>query len=193
MSWKKIKQKLIHHLIPVSSFRKFISFHYGWFPYNYVSIKAKISDIRNLVLDGNVYIGDDVTLRCGRGIHIGKNVAIAEGVYMITTNHNYRKSTQLPFDDTSYSYTIDIGSNCWIGAKSIICPGVKLEDGVVVAAGSVVTKSVPKCAVVGGNPAKIIGYRDVATYEKNLKENNVYHMEPQNLIIVNKFKEYMKD
>lgn len=191
MSWKRVKQRLIQ-LIPISSLRKFISFHYGWFPTNYVSIKAKISDIRNLVLDGNVYIGDDVHLRCGRGIHIGKNVAIAEGVYMITTNHSFRNCKKLPFDDKSFSYTIDIGPNCWIGAKSLICPVVKLEEGVVVAAGSVVTKSVPKCAIVGGNPAKIIGYRDIANYENNVLQNNVYHMEPQTLIVIDKFKDYLE-
>ena len=61
---------------------------------------------------------------------------------------------------------VSIGENCWIGARSILCPGVKIDEGAVVGAGSVVVKSVPKCAIVGGNPAKIIGYRDIDLYDR---------------------------
>ena len=86
MSWKRIKERLIR-LIPISSLRRFISYHYGWFPQNYVNIRCDIADIRNLTLDGNVSIGANVILRCGRGIHIGKNTAIAEHVYMTSKGH----------------------------------------------------------------------------------------------------------
>lgn len=113
-----------------------------------------------------MYIRDNVQLRCGRGIHIGKNTRVAEFVYMISTNHNYKSNKQIPFDDTFFTYMIDIGQNCWIGAKAIICPGVKIKEGVIVATGSVVTKFVPKCAIVGGNPAKVIGWRDKEIYEQ---------------------------
>lgn len=191
MSWIKIKQKLIK-LIPVKFLRDYLSWHYGWFPYNNVSIKANISNIKNLKLDGNVYIKDNVQLRCGRGIHIGENTHIAEFVYMISTNHNYNSGKQIPFDDTSYAYTIDIGKNCWIGAKAIICPGVKIEEGAIVATGSVVTKSVPKCSIVGGNPAKIIGWRDIEAYDKCVKQNNIYMSEPQKMIVVEEFKPYLQ-
>ena len=51
-----------------------------------------------------------------------------------------------------------IGSNVFIGARSIITKGVHIGDGVVVGAGSVVTKDVPANVVVAGNPAKIIKY-----------------------------------
>ena len=54
---------------------------------------------------------------------------------------------------------IIIENDVWIGAKSTIMPGVKINSGAVVAAGSVVTKDVPPYAVVGGNPARIIKYR----------------------------------
>lgn len=52
-----------------------------------------------------------------------------------------------------------IGNDVWIGAKSIIMDGVKIGDGAIIAAGSVVAKDVPPFAVVGGAPAKIIKYR----------------------------------
>ena len=54
---------------------------------------------------------------------------------------------------------IIIGNNVWIGANSILVSGVKINDGAIVAAGSVVTKEVPTNAIVAGSPAKIIKYR----------------------------------
>jgi len=54
---------------------------------------------------------------------------------------------------------IHVGNDVWIGAKATVMSGVKINDGAVVAACSVVTKDVPPYAIVGGNPAKIIKYR----------------------------------
>ena len=54
---------------------------------------------------------------------------------------------------------ITVGSDVWIGAKSTIMSGIKINDGAVVGAGSVVTKDVPPFAIVGGNPAQIIKFR----------------------------------
>lgn len=55
--------------------------------------------------------------------------------------------------------TTIIGGDVWIGAKSIVMDGVRIGNGAIVAAGSVVTKDVPPYAVVGGVPAKVIKYR----------------------------------
>lgn len=52
-----------------------------------------------------------------------------------------------------------IGNDVWIGMRSIIMPGVKIGNGVVIGAGAVVTKDIPDYAVVGGVPAKIIRFR----------------------------------
>lgn len=55
--------------------------------------------------------------------------------------------------------SIEIGNDVWIGADTVILPGVKIGDGAVIAAGAVVTKSVPDYAIVGGVPAKVLKYR----------------------------------
>ena len=52
-----------------------------------------------------------------------------------------------------------IGKNVWIGDKVTILPNVKIGDGVVIGANSVVTKDIPPCSVVAGNPAKIIKHQ----------------------------------
>ncbi len=53
-----------------------------------------------------------------------------------------------------------IEDDVWIGANVIILPGVHVKKGAVIGAGSIVTKDVPGYAIVAGNPAKIIRYRD---------------------------------
>lgn len=52
-----------------------------------------------------------------------------------------------------------VGNDVWIGYGALIMPGVSIGNGVIVAAGAVVTKNVPPYAIVGGNPAKIVRYR----------------------------------
>tara|TARA_B110000971_G_scaffold218464_1_gene257318 strand:+ start:10 stop:552 length:543 start_codon:yes stop_codon:yes gene_type:complete len=89
-------------------------------------------------------------------ISIGNNVTVTAEVTILT----HDGSTWL-FNDKNgrrflYKKTV-IKNNVFIGVKSIIMPGVVIEDDVIIAAGSVVTKSVPSGVIVGGNPAKIIG------------------------------------
>ena len=63
-----------------------------------------------------------------------------------------------------------IGDWVYIGTGSQILPGVTIEDHVLVAAGSIVTKSIPAGSIVAGNPAKIIGRLD-DYIQRNLKWN----------------------
>lgn len=63
---------------------------------------------------------------------------------------------------------IKIGSNVYIGNNSLIMPGVSIGNNVIVAAGSVVTKSIPSNSIVGGNPAQIIG--DIDSFKKRMKK-----------------------
>jgi len=80
-----------------------------------------------------------------RGIHIGEGTYIAFDAAILA--HDMTRALKT---DTF------IGRNCFIGARSIILPGVTIGDGSVVGSGSVVTKSVPPASVVAGNPAQII-------------------------------------
>lgn len=80
-----------------------------------------------------------------RGLFVGDGSYIAFGAVLLT--HDMCRSLHSK---------IVIGKNCFIGANSIIMPGVEIGDSVIVAAGSVVTKSVKSNCIVAGNPAKII-------------------------------------
>lgn len=88
-------------------------------------------------------------------ISIGDWVTLSRDVMFI----NHDGSTWLMRDDRGrrqHFRTIEIGSHVFVGARTTIMPGVRIEDRVVVGAGSVVTKSIPTNSVVAGNPARFI-------------------------------------
>ena len=96
-------------------------------------------------------------------ITIGNNVTITGGVIILT----HDGSACLIKDEKGRRYLykkVEIHNNVFIGVNSIIMPGVIINDNVIIAAGSIVTKSIPSGVIVAGNPAKIIG--DYSTYEK---------------------------
>ena len=89
-------------------------------------------------------------------MEIGDRVTITSGVRMLT----HDGATWLVRDEKGRRYhyaRVKIGNDVFIGIDSIIMPGVQIGDNVIVAAGSVVTKSIPSNSIVAGNPAKIIG------------------------------------
>ena len=73
---------------------------------------------------------------------------------MATINHGQKPSER----SDNFPAPIHIGKNVWIGSHATILPGVTIGDNAIVAAGAVVSKDVPKNAVVGGVPAKMIKY-----------------------------------
>jgi len=90
-----------------------------------------------------------------KDIYIGENTAVAYNVTILTSADPNSKWNQLAKIYPPYKKEVRIGSNCWIGANSIILPGISIGDNCVVAAGSVVTKDVPDNVMVAGNPAVI--------------------------------------
>ena len=105
---------------------------------------------------------------CG-DVRIGDNFHSGQECMIITQNHNYL-GEMIPYDNTYICKQTTIGDNVWLGHRVIILPGVTIGEGAIIQAGAVVTSSVPKCAIVGGNPAKVFKYRDIAQYEKLKKE-----------------------
>lgn len=106
----------------------------------------------------NCNICDNITTTEGFLITLGDNVTLAGGVLFVT--HDNSISKMIP-DTTDLFGRINIGDNCFIGNRAIIMYGVTLAEGIVVAAGSVVTRSfdTPR-VIVAGNPARIIGNCD---------------------------------
>lgn len=101
-------------------------------------------------------------------IEIGDNCQITAGVKIFT--HGGAKVARVKDPNFDCFGKVKIGSNVYIGTNSLIMPGVTVGDNVLIAAGSVVTHTVPDNVVIGGNPAHIICSFD-DYYQKNQKYN----------------------
>jgi acetyltransferase-like isoleucine patch superfamily enzyme len=139
----------------------------------------KTIDSSEVAIVGDFTYGFDASLVRqwvpGVRIEIGKFTSISTGViFVIGGNHNWDWFTTYPFAEKfdakdfvrgdrighpRRAKGIKVGNDVWIGTNSLIMDGVEIGDGAVIAANSHVVKSVPKYAIVGGNPAEIIRYR----------------------------------
>ncbi len=122
------------------------------------------------IFGGQVYFGNNCNFNgmqvLGDGeVHFGDNFHSGVECMIINQNHNYDHGTAIPYDDTFELKKIAIEDNVWFGNRVTVVGNVTIGEGSIVAAGAVVTKDVPKCAIVGGNPAKVIKYRDIEHYE----------------------------
>lgn len=130
----------------------------------------------NLNVEQNAYFGNGRDVIVGHDVGIGKNfkslnrlitignhVMMGEDVLFLGGGHNFGR-TDIPMmkQGRKSKTPLFLGNDIWIGARAIVLPGCKkIGDGVVIGAGSVVTKDVPDYAVIGGNPAKILKMRKV--------------------------------
>ncbi|KAA9132916.1 acyltransferase [Microbacterium caowuchunii] len=145
---------------------------------------ASYSHVRQLRLLGrgaNVTFAPNVSFRnaerisIGAGTHIGEHSIIWAGnstgriifgekcllaphVTISASNYGTAPGAFI-MDQPKIEEDIVIGRDVWLGANTVVVAGVTIGDGAVVAAGAVVTKDVPAGAIVGGVPARVIGWR----------------------------------
>lgn len=124
----------------------------------------KFGHSENLKLHDNIVLGENIFINAHGGVEICSGTIIGPDVMIFSVNHIYDSKSTLPFAEELSLKPVKIEANCWIGARSFICPGVTIGEGSVVAAGSVVTKSFPACSVIGGNPARLIKTKNVELY-----------------------------
>ena len=114
---------------------------------------------------GDGVMGHGFRIHGGGRVEIGNHVQMGMELLILAQNHNY-EGERLPFD---YDYTFKdvlVGDSVWIGAQVTILPGTTIGEGAIIQAGSVVHGKIPPCAIAGGNPAKVFGWRDKAHYER---------------------------
>ena len=127
----------------------------------------------------NISIGNNVSVNmnctfvdCNR-IEIGDNVLIASNVQLYTAAHPVELAERLTPDWTedsggyfcrTFARPIQIESGCWIGGGVIVLPGVRIGEGSVIGAGSVVTKDIPANSLAYGNPCRVIADGEFAHF-----------------------------
>jgi acetyltransferase-like isoleucine patch superfamily enzyme len=109
-------------------------------------------------IGNKVFIGHGCSFSCSTKIIIGNDCLIACNTTIIDVGHEFIKNTKINEQPVTCG-EIHIGNDVWIGTSCIILQGVTIGDGVVIGAGSIVTKSIPSYQVWAGTPAHYIRNR----------------------------------
>jgi len=112
----------------------------------------------SIIINDNVFIGSGCEFNIKAKITVGKNCLIASGCRFIDHNHGF-SINELMSKQKCSEVAIEIGSDVWIGCNVVILEGVCIGNGAIIAAGAVVTKSIPDYEIWGGIPAKKIKSR----------------------------------
>ncbi|HPN71260.1 MAG TPA: WcaF family extracellular polysaccharide biosynthesis acetyltransferase [Saprospiraceae bacterium] len=109
-----------------------------------------------LSIGNHTWIGENVWIDNLVQVSIGNHVCISQGAMLLTGNHNYKKSS---FDLVTGEIFLEDG--VWIGAKAIVCPGVRCGSHSVLTVGSVATHDLEPYGIYQGNPAVLIKKREI--------------------------------
>lgn len=116
---------------------------------------------------GDIIIGDYSRIGLGNTIigpvSIGNHVNLAQNITISGLNHNFQNVEKLIDEQGVSTQPIIIEDDVWIGANSVILSGVTLGRHCIVAAGSIVTRSIPSYSVCAGSPARVIKSYDFET------------------------------
>ena len=159
--------------------KKLINLYLKFFNFNasvYIARKSVISS--NCSIGFGTRINGRIVIKGAADVTIGRYCAVGHDIKIITSNHDY-KHINLQFDlqkkiGASIPHLncegIEMGHNVWVGDSVIILPDVKIGNGAVVGAGSIVTKDIPPYAIAAGNPAQIIKFRFTQKTQKELEK-----------------------
>ncbi len=131
--------------------------------YNIIyAINSKHSKISGkLYIGSRTSIGEFNNIRAAGGeIWIGEDCLISQFVTIVASNHTIISGKKINLQGWDEVKTgVYIGNDVWIGANVVILPGVNIGNGCVIAAGTVVTKSVPENSIVMGIPGIVVNKR----------------------------------
>lgn len=147
---------LINPLNPVSLLKIFLLRLFGAKIGKGVLIKPNVS-IKypwKLTIGNYSWIGENVWIDNLGEVIIGENVCISQGAMLLCGNHNYKKST---FDLMVGNIVLEDG--VWIGAHSIVCPGITCKSHSILSVNSVATKDLAAYTIYQGNPAQKVRQR----------------------------------
>ena len=111
----------------------------------------------NLTMGDNVWLGEYCWIDNLDKVAIGNNVCISQGAMILTGNHDYTVSS---FPYRNAPVTIEDGA--WVGANTIVCPGITVHTNAILTAGSIATQDMEAGYIYQGNPAQKIRERVIS-------------------------------
>ena len=144
---EQILAELIGELGEGSRIQGPIQFHYG--------VHTKIG--KNFFANFNFTVQDDGEVIIGDDCNFGPNVTIVTPVHPMLPEE--RRALYAPDGSPAHlcwAKPVRIGSDCWLGANVVVCPGVTIGEGCVIGAGAVVTRDIPPHSFAAGNPCRVI-------------------------------------
>jgi acetyltransferase-like isoleucine patch superfamily enzyme len=114
---------------------------------------------KGVTIGNNSGINSNAYLAGQGGIEIGDNVIIGPDVKIFSENHNFSDPNVIIKEQGVSRSGVVIKNDCWIGANVTVLAGVTIGEGCVIAAGSVITKSVPAYSIVAGIPGRVMKTR----------------------------------
>lgn len=118
--------------------------------------KVRIKYPWRLTIGDDCWIGESVWIDNLEDVYIGSNVSISQGAMLLTGNHDYTKS------DFPYRLgKINIEDGVWIGAKSVVCPGIHCASHSILTVNSVASKDLAAWSIYAGNPAVYVRSRTI--------------------------------
>jgi virginiamycin A acetyltransferase len=160
---------------------------YGYIDSSAIVFQPGYGIKQNVYLHKNTVIHEFYKFITPKGKFIMKDNSIAAaGLTVITFNHGYYNVGDIPNGQGWTDYFVDdvvVEEHVWIGANVTLCPGVHLNRGIVVAAGSVCIKNIeyPPYSIIGGNPAKFIKFK--FTIEQQIEHEKICFSENDRLPI----------
>lgn len=109
-----------------------------------------------LSIGNNTWVGENVWVDNLADVTIGNNVCLSQGAMLLTGNHDFTKST---FDLVTKPIVLEDG--VWIGAQSVVCPGIICREHAVLSVKSVATKNLEAYTIYQGNPAVSVKERRI--------------------------------
>jgi putative colanic acid biosynthesis acetyltransferase WcaF len=171
--WFFIGLPLIRSSInPSSSFRRFLLRLFGAQIGSGVIIKpgVRVKYPWRLKIGAHSWIGEDCWIDNLDQVTIGSNACLSQGVYLCTGNHDW--------SDPAFGLMIKpitVGDGAWVGAMSVIGPGVMVGACAVALVGSVVTSTVPPFEMHSGVPARLARIRNLQNRETHTSEELSWH------------------
>ena len=116
-----------------------------------IKTKVRIKNPWRLTVGDNCWIGESVWIDNLENVDIGNNVSISQGAMLLTGNHDYTIS--------NFPYRLGkiiLEDGVWVGAQSVVCPGVICKSHSILTVNSVASKNLEAWSIYAGNPAAFI-------------------------------------